>query len=242
MSRLAAILFAAIALASCTTARKEPPLPQPTREQGQKILHAWFLDYDFAGAVSADEAKDNLQWFREHYLDAPLTRALNAHSSGRKLVPFEQPLLFPIRYQGEELYQNFEDWTVTVNGQDIKVPAGLVVDGASVPRACWFFMPPDGLHRGAALFHDWSYINRGCNLTRGPPLTRKETDEAFYNLMIEAGVSPNVAGIAYRGVRLGGWAAWASRESPLILPVDRHRMATPHFLLPRTRFSHLYAP
>lgn len=159
----------------------------------------------------------------------------------RKLVPFEQPLLLPIKYKGAEDYQLFENWTVTVNGVDYTIPAGLVVDGASVPRACWFFMPPDGLHRGAALFHDWSYINRG-NFTRGPPLTRLQTDEAFYNLMIEAGVSPARAGIAYRGVRLGGWAAWASIESPIILPVDRHRMSAPRFLPVRTPFSHIYAP
>lgn len=82
MNRLAAIIFAALALMSCTsTLRKEPPMPQPTLEEGRRILRAWFLDYDFAGDVPPDEAKSNLEWFRKHYLDVPLTRALNARTA-----------------------------------------------------------------------------------------------------------------------------------------------------------------
>lgn len=168
----------------------------------------------------------------------PLSRAASAL---RKLVPFEQPLLFPIRYRGAELYQLYEDWTVTVKGNDYTIPAGLVVDGASVPRPCWFFMPPDGLHRGAALFHDWGYILRGA-FPDGPPMTKAQIDDAFYDLMVESGVSVKRAGIAYEGVHLGGFSAWASIESPTILPIDRHRMSAPYFLKPRTALSHIYAP
>jgi hypothetical protein len=79
-------------------------------------------------------------------------------------------------------------------------------------------------------------------MPEGTVYTRKEADVAFYHLMLEAGVSERRAGIAYRGVRLGGWVAWASRESPLFLPVERQRMSAPQFLPPRTIHSHLYAP
>lgn len=150
-------------------------------------------------------------------------------------VAFNQPLLIPIIYQGREMYQSVRPWTVTVPGRDETLPMGLVVDGASVPRAFWPFMPPDGAHRGGAFLHDYSYILQG-HFPDGLILTRKETDEAFYNLMLEGGVSPTRAGIAYRAVRCFGQSAWDSREDLVILPVNL-AMAAKH---QKRLFPHLY--
>lgn len=150
-----------------------------------------------------------------------------------------QPLLVPVRVDGHENYQNTREWPVTVNGTTHRIPKGLIVDGASVPRMCWSFMPPDGLHRAGAFFHDWGYINKGI-LPDGPILTRHQCDEAFYNLMVEAGVSEKRAGLAYRGVRIGGWKVWNRPRQPLlILPVDE-RMAV-RDARERTFSRHIYS-
>lgn len=129
-----------------------------------------------------------------------------------------QPILIPILHEGRELYQLVEDY----ESCGIHVPHGLVVDGASVPRLAWWFMPPDGLHRGAALIHDWLYINRGDLKDDGIKWCRKACDEMFHSLMLMAGVSRFRAGTAYRAVRRFGWHPWRkSRGEPVILPI-RH--------------------
>lgn len=147
-----------------------------------------------------------------------------------------QPLLVPIQHEGLERYQLVKPWSFSVQGLDVGVPVGLVVDGASVPRAVWSFMPPDGLHRAGAFAHDFAYLHQGR--LNGVTLTREQVDQVFYNLMVEAGVRPRRAGIAYRAVRLFGQSAWNSVEEPLILPVDLYQ-APSRKAVPRIR--HLYS-
>lgn len=148
-----------------------------------------------------------------------------------------QPVLVPVLHEQEEKYQHVGTWGFQAQGVHEQVPNGLIVDGASVPRFAWCFMSPDGLHRAAALAHDWTYILRG-HLRNGVVLTREQADQQFYDHMIECGIERWRAGTAYRCVRLGGWAAWNSLESPIILPVDPNLMASPH----RKRLiPHLYA-
>jgi hypothetical protein len=143
--------------------------------------------------------------------------------SGRGAKVFavqRQPVLVPVIYQQRERYQLLTPpWSFTdIRGKEEEVPVGLIVDGASVPRSVWWFMPPDGLHRAAALAHDWGYANRG-RLLNGNVLTRAECDHMFYNLMRELGVGKFRASTAYNGVRLGGWHAWnGSDGKPDILP------------------------
>jgi hypothetical protein len=156
-------------------------------------------------------------------------------------VAFTQPILTPVLYHGQERYQGSKDWTWHRHGRPETVPAGLLVDGASVPRPVWWFLPPDGLHRAAAYAHDWCYILRG-KLRNGEVLTRAEADEVFYNLMIEGGVSKPTAAIAHRAVRSFGWMEWRRPYvGPTIAPVQSVLLAprAPQ----RTRlFKHLYAP
>lgn len=151
-----------------------------------------------------------------------------------------QPLLIPILHEGKEKYQVAEAWQFPWEDHSEEVPLGLVVDGASVPRAAWLFMPPDGLHRSAALAHDLLYLHRG-SLPDGCQYDRAKADLLFYNFMVESGVGRYRAGLAYRCVRAGGWAAWNSVESPVILPVDR-RIAASAGGSRRHIFSHIFAP
>jgi hypothetical protein len=105
----------------------------------------------------------------------------------------------------------------------IFIPAGLVYDGASVPRFAWSItgLRPDGLLRAAALVHDFIYIHEGDM----PPGTwqkkvsgkwadmetdwkRKQADRMFGRLLREAGVSGWRRRIAYKAVRAAGWIMW----------------------------------
>jgi hypothetical protein len=132
-----------------------------------------------------------------------------------------QPLIIPIRHEGCDRYQVIREWEWEWRGRREKAPLGLVVDGASVPRPAWWFMPPDGLHRAAALGHDLAYIGRGM-MPSGNWMSRAEADTMFYDLMISGGVNKNRARIAWAGVRVGGWVEWSKPyRGPVIMPVQQ---------------------
>lgn len=173
-----------------------------------------------------------------HFLLCSSLALLASCSSPSSRAAFTQPALIPVLYEQREQYQNAQAWSFDVNGREEMVPAGLIVDGASVPRIAWTFMPPDGLHRAGALAHDWIYLNKGW-MPSGTRFTRAEADHVFYNFMRRAGVGPWRAGLAYDAVRLGGWHAWSLDRSPVILPVIRRDKESP--AKGRDIFSHIYA-
>lgn len=82
------------------------------------------------------------------------------------------------------------------------LPAGVMSDGASVPRALWWFLPPWGDRATiAALFHDWL-----CDeLAAGRPLSdaedRVDCDRLFRECLIDLGVAPWRAWLCWAGVR-----------------------------------------
>lgn len=150
----------------------------------------------------------------------------------------KQPLLIPILHKGEEAYQLIEPWSFFSMATNVVVPKGFIADGASVPRALWPFMPPDGTHRAAALAHDWLYANKGYLEKPNLLWERYEADDVFLELMLKALIKPWRANIAFRGVRLGGWLPWRrSTGVPTVLPVSN---LTTRFT-PHHNPHHLYA-
>lgn len=126
------------------------------------------------------------------------------------VAPWEQPDLRPVAESGQ-LYVVFEDWICV--SKAIKVPLGYRTDGASAPK--WSLsligFQRDGIHRAAALAHDWLYSNRGTiTLTTGQMLhyDRQYADSVFYAMLIEAGIKNWHAWLAYHAVRTGGWFYW----------------------------------
>lgn len=241
MNRFASILclVASLALTSC-----------------ESLLYEGLMrSYEHAGrdprpkrkVVSAKEAEDNLQWFRSRYLDVPLTRKLNEPTTTNltraarslQILTFEQPSLLPITYKGEERYQQVEEWGFPFGDRWIAVPKGIVVDGASVPRSCWSFMPRDGRHRAGVEAHDYSYQMAGM-LAPDLTITRQQADAMLRDMMERAGCGSVTSNIVYAAVRVAGASSWGS-HSPIILPVE-HRMYAPRFLPERTMFSHIFAP
>lgn len=151
-----------------------------------------------------------------------------------------QPLIIPIRNEGREGYQNFSEWEFWHKGRRFIVEEGFFCDGASVPRLLWPFMPPDGLHRPAALAHDRVFAG---HVIDGYRFTLWEADLMFLRLMLEAGVHPGRARIAWAGLKFGSWYAWTKGKDskPIVLPVI-NAAPTLHPKATKNRLTrHIYA-
>lgn len=93
---------------------------------------------------------------------------------------------------------------VTFRGRSFVIPKGFDFDGASVPKIFWIsiFAPLDPQAVRAACDHDWIYRHQPAGWTR------RDADLVFLCFLLEDGVPPRKAFLAYRGVRLFGWIAW----------------------------------
>lgn len=144
------------------------------------------------------------------------------------------PDLRPIANNKYQLWQNwYYTWVKDDIIRRIKIPAGFICDGASVPRGLWTItgITPDGLGiRSAALVHDFLYAHKG-DLPEGSYQkldssnssnlkwidldeiwTRKNADRIFCRIMRECGVSKFKRRMAYRGVRMFGWMFFKKRK------------------------------
>jgi len=86
----------------------------------------------------------------------------------------------------------------------IKIPAGYIFNGSSVPRFLWWLYPPSYSPAWeASCIHDYCYSHHY------PHITKLEADRLLYRMMKEAGASWISRQIFYRAVRLnasgGGW-------------------------------------
>lgn len=92
-------------------------------------------------------------------------------------------------------------------GKAFTVPYGFQSDGASVPRLFWRLVFPSSDTKAlrAAFAHDYIYR------THPDGWTKAEADSMFYDLLREDGVQFWRAGLAYIGVRIGGFLPWVTR-------------------------------
>lgn len=117
-----------------------------------------------------------------------------------------QPDLRPIKESGD-VYRLYQSFYINVDGLLIGADVGLVMDGASVPKAAWSLgLARDGMHRAASFIHDILYINKG--VMPGRTFTRKEADKLFRDMLEFYGIKSWHVWMAYRAVRLGGGKAW----------------------------------
>lgn len=136
-----------------------------------------------------------------------------------------QPLTIPTSEGYEVVVDYAYEWEAKDRKFTIIVPKGFVFDGASVPRILWTLIgiTPDGLHRAAALVHDFIYrydgflpngsfweIGMNCELIGLPGVrwNRDQADKLFARMLREGGVSKFKRRLMYQGVRLGGWIHW----------------------------------
>jgi Protein of unknown function (DUF1353) len=87
---------------------------------------------------------------------------------------------------------------VDSSGRKWVVPAGAVVDGASIPSFFWSIIggPFEGKYRNASVIHDYY-----CDVRTRP---WRDTDRVFYEAMRASGVSEREAKVLYMAVVSGG--------------------------------------
>jgi len=110
-----------------------------------------------------------------------------------------------------------EDWYYDLPDQTrIKIPAGFVMDGASVPRPLWGLLSPTGLLLIPGIIHDYAYQHDGLiALDQDQNETpyragagRRFWDQLFLKVATETNDLCGIDYLAYLAIRLGGWLPW----------------------------------
>lgn len=141
----------------------------------------------------------------------------------------KQPSITPISDKGQERYvldgEYSYFWEAEGNKWRINVVRGFMYDGASVPRFIWTLLGilPDGVHRSAALIHDWLYRYQGLPPfgsfqkwneeyrfweSIDYPWTREQCDKMFSNILGFFSVSTFRRKAMYKAVRVFGFGPW----------------------------------
>lgn len=91
-------------------------------------------------------------------------------------------------------------WYLDPQGRRWDVPAGTVINGASIPRTLWSAVgtPYTGDYRRASVVHDAAIHT--------PEVVRGEADTMFYYACLTGGCTLLQAKLLYGGVRIGSWA------------------------------------
>lgn len=84
--------------------------------------------------------------------------------------------------------------------QKVRVPSGFVTDFASIPRIFWSVLRPDGDYTYPAIIHDFLYWDQSTS--------RVDADLVLKYAMQDFRVDASASETIYRGVRVGGKAAW----------------------------------
>jgi hypothetical protein len=87
----------------------------------------------------------------------------------------------------------------------VEVPTGFVTDFASIPRAFWALLPPDGLYTYPAIIHDYLYWEQ--------PVSKSEADLILRYAMEDFKVDKITIETIYNGVKFGGAGAWNSNAA-----------------------------
>lgn len=141
----------------------------------------------------------------------------------------KQPVITPVSDKGTERYILDQEYSYNWYSEGcrwrINVVQGFLYDGASVPRFIWTLLGilPDGVHRAAALIHDWLYRYQGLppfgSFQRWNdtdkfwesidyPWKREQADKLFANILGEFNVSPFRRKSMYKAVRFFGFNPW----------------------------------
>jgi hypothetical protein len=84
----------------------------------------------------------------------------------------------------------------------VNVPTGFVTDFASIPRAFWSMLRPDGEYTHPAIVHDYLYWMQTTS--------REDADEIFRIMMEDFSIPAATAATIHAAVRAFGGTAWDS--------------------------------
>ena len=114
----------------------------------------------------------------------------------------QQPDMRPVQESGD-IYVLMKPYVFFWGSHWHTIPKGFKSDGATSAR---LLFQRDGMHRAAALIHDYIYACKGdLNLVQ---MTRKQADELFRLWLVEAGIKSWHIKAAYLAVRLFGGSYW----------------------------------
>jgi len=118
----------------------------------------------------------------------------------------ERPLLTPLPCGKKWVVRKEFYYDVGYKGSDdrITIPAGFITDLATSPRILWSIIPPFGRYLSPSILHDYLYFSK--------EVSRKKSDEIFYEAMLISGVKKWKAKIMYLTVRLFGRGSYKIGE------------------------------
>lgn len=130
------------------------------------------------------------------YIEMPIVRPIRYKSGGNFFSKVWKWLTYIRRWEV------MEDWTYTLsNAEEIFIPKGFVMDGASIPKGFRNIVSPVGVLYIAAIAHDKKYADP-------EGMTRKEVDELFLNVANETNELKILNRSCYGLLRAFGWVAW----------------------------------
>ena len=130
-------------------------------------------------------------------------------------------------------YQTMSDYVFDLfDGSSVRVPQGFIYDKASVPRAFYNLLPPNGDDTAAFLLHDWCYVQRGSIYdTTGTKRTISRKRSDFFMFVYQCQLLRiDTSAIfdkhflkrlrivtMYLGVRAFGWYYWSDTKTEKLL-------------------------
>ena len=91
----------------------------------------------------------------------------------------------------------------------VVLPAGVIINFASVPRGLWNLLPPTGFYDFGTALHDGSYRAQLVTLAGHPMhLIRELCDKLLLEACEATGVCEHERWLLYHGVRVGGGSSY----------------------------------
>lgn len=120
--------------------------------------------------------------------------------------------IIPENEQGDYRLADFYQFTLRLDGRLylFTINQGFIYDGASVPRWARWLIERDGVHREAALIHDWLYECEGTAYLDEEMFhyTRKDADQIFRECLKFKSLASWKVFLMYNAVRIGGRFVW----------------------------------
>lgn len=122
-------------------------------------------------------------------------------------MPFRTELKIK-EVEGGEEFELLEALIYEGNTDTFIVPAGFIMDFASIPGWANWLLPKLGKYNKAAVVHDYCYYAKPLVSGGMRRITRREADGVFRKIMRELGVPMWQRYTIWLAVRLAGWVYW----------------------------------
>jgi Protein of unknown function (DUF1353) len=131
----------------------------------------------------------------EQWMDSWMAVAARDVSGTLYISRFKDPMYFLLKPISWKLAANSE-----ARAAPVQVPIGFVTDFASIPRAFYSLLKPDGDYSYAAVMHDYLYWSQTTS--------KEEADTVFKLVMEEFAIDKITTATLYNAVKSFGRKAW----------------------------------